>query len=194
MIKHLLLAMLAASALAASAVADESTWTFRPGRYTHNPMTGQRVAQYAPPRAVAALPDNRGNVSGYRRTRIRQRGADGTIDTYYRVERFDDDQGGNDALQERSFDAELRWLRGGGYDYGYGFGPGYGYGPGYGPGYGYSPGYGNLPSYGNFPGYGGGHGGGGHGFVNPGYGPSIFGTGGAKNGDEAEKPPTPGGS
>ena len=190
MFRNLLVAVLAAATLAAvlasSALADESTWTFRLGRYTHSPRTGQRVAQYAPPRAVAALPDNRGNVSGYRRTRLRQRGADGTIDTYYRVESFDNDRGDNQALEERDFDAELRWLRNGGYDFGYGFGPGYGYGPGFGPGYGsgpgYGPGYGGGPGYGTLPGHGGGHG-----STKPSHG-------GAKSGGVPVKPPTPGGS
>ena len=174
--RSLAVTMLVVATLSASAAADESTWIFRPGRYTHHPMTGQRVAQYAPPRPVAALPDNRDNVSGYRRTRVRQRGADGTTDTYYRVERFGNGRGGFDASWERFYDAERQGYllndhgvayglglgRGRGYGLGYGYGPGFGYGyppvPGVGYGYGGAPAYPNgpaygVPPYGQAPGY-----------------------------------------
>lgn len=159
-------ATLVAAALSTSAVADESTWIFQPGRYTHHPVTGERVAQYAQTPPVAALPDNSANVSGYHRTRVRQRGADGTIDTYYRVESFGNGRGGFDAEWERFYDAERQGYllndHGVAYGLGRGYGPSYGYGPGYGYGYapgsgrGYAPGYGygGGPAYSYGPGYG----------------------------------------
>ncbi len=164
--RTLVVSTLVAAALSTSAVADESTWFFQPGRYTHHPVTGDRVAQYATPPPVQALPDNSDNVSGYRRTRVRQRGADGTIDTYYRVESFGNGRGGLDAEWERFYDAERKGYllndHGVAYGLGRGYGPGYGYGPG--RGYGYAPGSG----YGYAPGYG--YGGGPAGYGNPPYG------------------------
>jgi hypothetical protein len=142
-----------------------------PGRYSHDPATGMRVAQYAMKPAIEPLDDPRAVTSGYSRSRTVIRGADGSVDTYYRVSSC------MDAEWERFHDA---WrgatIAGGDYQvfpYGYGFGYGggpYGYGGGYGggyangghhgggkhggqfgpnhPGYGYGPGFGYGPGYG----------------------------------------------
>ena len=201
-------ATLVAAAISTSATADESTWIFQPGRYTHSPVTGSRVAQYAPPPPVAALPDNSDNVSGYRRTLVRQRGADGSIDTYYRVESFGNGRGGLDAEWERSYDAARHGIYPGyGFGYapaGYGYAPGNGYGPGYanpyGPGYGVAPGYSYGPGYGNpygvapgyaVPGYGGYQGGRGYHGNQGGHG-GHGGHGGQNHGGHAN-PHAPGG-
>lgn len=120
------------------------SWVFARGRYTHDPATGARVAQYEEIAPVEPLDDPRLVTSGYSRTRTVLRGADGSANTYYRVTSFGNGRGGLDAEWERFHDA---W-RGstvaggtfGGFTGGY---PGYGYGGNYGPyGGGYGRGYG----------------------------------------------------
>lgn len=150
------------------------SWVFMPSRYTHDPETGARVAQYAMKPPVEPLDDPRMVTSGYTRSRVVMRGPDGTSDASYRVTSYGNGRGGLDAEWERFHDA---WrgstIAGGAYGgYGYGgYGPlapqfygGYpGYGPVY-PGYGgfrYPPGYnyqngplGQGGAYGYGPGYG----------------------------------------
>lgn len=127
------------------------SWIFRRGRYTHDPETAARVAQYAMKPPIEPLDDPRLVTSGYSRTRTVLRGADGSVDTYYRVQSYGNGRGGLDAEWERFHDA---WrgstTAGGSYQvypgyYGYGYG---GYGPGYG---GAGPG---APAFGG-PGVGG---------------------------------------
>ncbi len=149
------------------------SWVFARGRYTHDPETGARVAQYEMKPAIEPLDDPRLVTSGYSRTRTVLRGADGSANTHYQVTNYGNGRGGLDAEWERFHDA---WrgstVAGGAYQvypgYGYGgyggYGPGYGYGPGSGgpgyggPGYGgpgYPPGFrGQGPGYGYGPGYG----------------------------------------
>ena len=158
------------------ATAQPESWIFARSRYSHDPDTGARVAQYSQVAPVEPLPDPRDVTSGYSRTRTVLRGADGSTDTYYRVRNYGNGRGGLDAEWERFHDA---WrgsrVAGGSYQgippYGY---PGYGYGyggfPGYFPGYG-GPGFGG-PGYGG-PGYGGTPGGGPGVAPLPGYGPGY---------------------
>jgi hypothetical protein len=127
------------------------SWVFMRSRYTHDPETGARVAQYSMKPAIEPLDDPRLVTSGYSRSRVVLRGADGSADTHYRVQSYGNGRGGLDAEWERFHDA---WrgstIAGGQYqgfyapNYGYGYGgyggyggPGYGYGGGYGPGFGY---------------------------------------------------------
>lgn len=159
------------------------SWIYRRSRYTHDPETGARVAQYSQKPSIEPLDDPRLVTSGYSRSRTVVRGADGSANTYYQVQNYGNGRGGLDAEWERFNDA---W-RGsttaggsyqvypgygaygggyGGYGGGAGYGPGYGGpggpgvggpggGPGYGPGYGGAPGYrSNAPFYGYGPGYG----------------------------------------
>ena len=154
--------------LAAEALADGPSWIFYRSTFSHDPMTGARVAQYMRTPPVEPLPDERAVTSSYRRTRTNLRGADGSTDTYYQVQQWGNGRGGIDAEWERFHDAWKEsylsggyysgasgpWGYGGGYPGG-GFGtPGFGYGfpgSGYGfPGYGY----GGAPGYGGGPGYG----------------------------------------
>ncbi len=148
---------------AANCGAQES-WLFARSRYTHDPATGIRVAQYQQRLPVEPLPDQRLVSSGYRRTRSVLRGADGATDTTYQVQSYGNGRGGMDAQWERFHDAWRGSTVGGGNFYaggGFGF-PGYGWGhpgngqPGFGhpgfpdgrrgrwvpPGYGYGPGHG----------------------------------------------------
>jgi hypothetical protein len=150
------------------------SWVFRRGRYTHDPETGARVAQYAMKPPVEPLDDPRLVTSGYSRSRTILRGADGSADTHYRVTSYGNGRGGLDAEWERFHDA---WrgstVAGGNYQvypgyFGYGYGgyggPGYGApgGPGFGgPGFGpgappnYPPGYrSQAPFFGYGPGFG----------------------------------------
>jgi hypothetical protein len=52
--------------LASAAAASESSWMFRPGYYTHSPVTGKRVAQYEPERPSYVSVDPTYQESGYR--------------------------------------------------------------------------------------------------------------------------------
>ncbi|MEO1496738.1 MAG: hypothetical protein AAFV43_06265 [Planctomycetota bacterium] len=99
-------------AVALAATSAEADWVFAPSHFTHNPYTGQRVAQYAQPAPVEPLPDPRDTVSRYWRTRTNLRGVDGSVDTIYDVRSFGTAQGGFDAQRERGFDAQLETLRG----------------------------------------------------------------------------------
>lgn len=147
------------------ALPQADSWIFAPSRYTHDPATGARVAQYSRKPAIEPLPDQRLVTSGYRRTRAVLRGADGATDTTYQVQNYGNARGGMDAEWERFHDAWRGSTVAGGDFYATG-GWGWNY-PGYGfPGYG-QPGFGQpgLPGYGNrgrfIPpgqGYGPGHG------------------------------------
>ncbi len=141
------------------------SWIFARARYTHDPETGVRVAQYEPEPSIEPLPDQRAVSSGYARSRTVLRGADGSVDTYYRVQNYGNGRGGIDAEWERFHDAWRGSTIAGGnfyggyppYGYGYGGYPGGGYpGGGY-PGGGYPGGYpgGGYPGggYGNGAGY-----------------------------------------
>jgi hypothetical protein len=122
------------------------SWIFMPSRYTHDPATGARVAQYSMKPAIEPLDDPRAVTSGYSRSRTVMQGADGSSSTYYRVQSFGNGRGGLDAEWERFHDAWRGSTTSGGQGY---YSP-YGYG-----GYGYGPyaGYGNsgYPPYGANP-------------------------------------------
>ncbi len=137
-----------ASDCACATRAQAESWVFARSRYTHDPDTGGRVAQYARKAPVEPLPDQRAVTSGYRRTRQVMRGADGSVDTTYQVQSYGNGRGGLDAEWERFHDAWRGSTIGGGNFFSF---PGYfGY-PGF-PGAGF-PGAG-------FPGFGPGGGGG----------------------------------
>jgi hypothetical protein len=122
-------------------VPQPESWVFARGRYTHDPATGARVAQYEEIAPVEPLEDPRLVTSGYSRTRTVLRGADGSANTYYRVTSFGNGRGGLDAEWERFHDAWRGSTVAGGTFGGFAGGyPGYGYGGGYGP---YGGGYGS---------------------------------------------------
>lgn len=142
---------------------EQPSWIFRPGTYTHDPVTGVRVAQYMRTPRVEPLDDERNVTSRYRRSRTNLPGADGSIDTYYEVQAWGNGRGGIDAEWERFHDAwKESYLQGGYYNQSPVYGPGPWthnpgvYGPGYGhPGYGYGyPGYDGYgtPGHGSHPG------------------------------------------
>lgn len=130
-------------AYAAPYVPKADSWLFARSRYTHDPATGARVAQYDEIEPVEPLPDQRLVTSGYSRSRSVLRGADGSADTYYRVQSYGNGRGGMDAEWERFHDA---WrgstVAGGAYGGGFGFGPYPGYGP-------WMPG--GFPGHGGYP-------------------------------------------
>ena len=147
-------------ASAAPFTPQADSWVFARSRYTHDPATGARVAQYDQIAPVEPLPDQRLVTSGYTRTRIVQRGPDGSASTSYRVENYGNGRGGLDAEWERTHDAWRGATTEGGSFYGntgYGGYGGYGYGgyPGYGGGYPGVPGVGpGFPGAGYVPGFG----------------------------------------
>jgi hypothetical protein len=81
------------------------SWVFARSRYTHDPETGARVAQYSMKPPIEPLDDPRLVTSGYSRSRTVLRGPDGSADTYYRVTNFGNGRGGMDAEWERFHDA-----------------------------------------------------------------------------------------
>ena len=136
----------------ATCVADNSppSWIFRRSTYSHDPVTGARVAQYMRTPPVEPLEDERNVTSRYRRSRTNLRGADGSVDTYYEVQAWGNCRGGIDAEWERFHDAwKESYLQGGYYNQSPGYGGGYNGPGGYGNGYG-GPGYG----HGGYPGGG----------------------------------------
>jgi hypothetical protein len=54
------------SFVVAAAQASDVSWIFLPGYYTHSPVTGQRVAQYAPEQPSIVPTDPTYQESGYR--------------------------------------------------------------------------------------------------------------------------------
>jgi len=125
-----------------------ASWIFSQGRYTHDPNTGGRVAQYAMKPPIEPLSDPRAITSGYRRTRTVLRGADGSADTSYQVQSYGNGRGGLDAEWERFHDAWRGSTTGGGnfqqfQQFGFGGYGGGGYGGGGFGGGGY--GFGGLP-------------------------------------------------
>ncbi len=111
------------------------SWVFARSRYSHDPDTGGRVAQYAMKPPVEPLPDQRAVTSGYRRTRTVLRGVDGSTDTTYQVQSYGNGRGGLDAEWERFHDAWRGSTIGGGNFQAFppfGFGGAFGAFPGYG--------------------------------------------------------------
>lgn len=129
--------------------AETDSWIFRPSRYTHDPDTGFRVAQYDRLPAIEPLDDPRLVTSGYSRQRAVLQGPDGSVSTSYRVQSYGSGNGAFDAQAERWHDA----ARGA-------FGAGIGFIPP--PFYGAGGGWGPWPGpWGPGGGWGGGWGGGG---------------------------------
>jgi len=62
---HLIILVSIAFAVPAAQASDVS-WIFRPGYYTHSPVTGQRVAQYQPEQPSIVPTDPTYEESGYR--------------------------------------------------------------------------------------------------------------------------------
>ncbi len=149
-------------ATAAPYVSRPDSWVFARSRYTHDPETNARVAQYDRIEPVEPLDDPRLVTSGYSRNRTVLRGADGSASTNYQVTSYGNGRGGLDAEWERFHDAWRGSTVSGG-SFGGGFGGGFGlpgYGGGYGGGYaggggggGYGPGWGGGGHHGNGPGY-----------------------------------------
>jgi hypothetical protein len=130
---------------------QQPSWIFMHSTYSHDPMTGARVAQYERIRPVEPLEDERNVTSSYRRTQTNLSGADGSTDTYYQVQAWGNGRGGMDAEWERFHDAWRHSVLAAGYSN-------------------VSPGYGGYPgpySYNNGS-YGNGFYGNGNGFVGPG--------------------------
>jgi len=123
-----------------------ASWIFARSRYTHDPDTGGRVAQYAMKPPVEPLPDQRAVTSGYSRTRTVLRGADGSASTNYQVQSYGNGRGGLDAEWERFHDAWRGSTVGGGNFQT--FPPQFGFGGGFGGGY---PGFGFGGPGGAFP-------------------------------------------
>lgn len=123
------------------------SWIFRRSQFSHDPVTGARVAQYQRLPAVEPLPDPRLVTSGYRRTRTNLRGPGGSTDSSYTVTSYGNGRGGLDAEWERFHDAWLQsYTAGGSFYYQQPFAQPYGGYPNGGPYGGFAPGYGYPPA------------------------------------------------
>jgi hypothetical protein len=85
MIRHLA-SLVAVAAVWHAAGAAQASWIFAPSYYSHDPATGQRVAQFAPEEPAYAAVDPTFMRSGYRHNRTTLRGLDGTADRMHVVE------------------------------------------------------------------------------------------------------------
>lgn len=74
--RHLVLVV--ASALAWVAPTARADWIFRPSHYTHDPQSGQRVAQFAPKAPAYVRTDPTYQQSAYRHSRTTLRYGDST--------------------------------------------------------------------------------------------------------------------
>jgi hypothetical protein len=84
--RHLALAVaLAAGGLVAAGSTQAASWIFRPSSYTHDPVTGDRVTQYARPKPAFVRVDPTYEQSAYRHNRSAIRG-DGSADRLHIVE------------------------------------------------------------------------------------------------------------
>lgn len=63
---HLALFLVLSWLIADAACASDAAWMFLPAYYTHSPVTGERVAQYAPERPSLVPIDPTYQESGYR--------------------------------------------------------------------------------------------------------------------------------
>ena len=86
MIRHLTAALAGAAIAFTLTAAVEADWFFQPSRYTHDPVKGERVAQYAPGVTPYAREVPNFVESGYRHTRTSIRGADRTADHMHVVQ------------------------------------------------------------------------------------------------------------
>ncbi len=80
MIRHLAAAVAGTAIALTLGTAADADWFFQPSRYTHELVTGQRVAQYAPGVTPYAREVANFVESGYRHMRTSVRGADRTAD------------------------------------------------------------------------------------------------------------------
>jgi hypothetical protein len=64
--RHHTIVFVLTAMIAPAAQASDVSWMFRPGYYTHSPVTGERVAQYEPERPSIIPTDPTYQESGYR--------------------------------------------------------------------------------------------------------------------------------
>ncbi|HID76954.1 MAG TPA: hypothetical protein EYP56_13280 [Planctomycetaceae bacterium] len=83
--RHLVFCILVLASLGTAGTACGG-WMFRPSYFSHNPATGQRIAQYAPVQTPYRVADATFLRSGYRHLRSSLRGADGSADRLHVVE------------------------------------------------------------------------------------------------------------
>ncbi|WP_146118901.1 hypothetical protein [Blastopirellula marina] len=154
------------SVVGGPATAQANDWTQSPSIYSHNPETGERVAQYAQPQPAFVYENPTYMKSGYHHRRMTLRNGDGSLDQFHVVEEWGrpvrpygewerpfrpysvpyqlwgEPYGGLGPIYQ-NYPYPVPYANPGG---GYGNRPGYGNGPGHGPG----PGYGNGPGRGPY--------------------------------------------
>ena len=67
-------------------VPTEASWIFRPSHFSHDPNSGERVAQYAEKERAYAPHDPTYVKSGFRHRRLMTRSLDGSVDRLHLVE------------------------------------------------------------------------------------------------------------
>jgi len=70
--RHHAIIFVLSTIITTAAQASDVSWIFRPGFYTHSPVTGQRVTQYEPPAPSIVPTDPTYQESGYRHQLIQQ--------------------------------------------------------------------------------------------------------------------------
>ncbi|MGB7327997.1 MAG: hypothetical protein WBD31_24190 [Rubripirellula sp.] len=151
------LRFIATIALATLAVHDAaaSNWLTMPSTFTHDPVTGSRVSQYAPIAGPSAPQVSNFQTSGYTHTRSSLAYGQ-SADNYHRVESWGAPVRpyGEWNFPNRPFSASYQnWgppYAGLNLGFGAGFGGAF---PGYGPGFGQGPGAGNGTGQPNRPGH-----------------------------------------
>lgn len=78
--------MAAAAVSLTLACCARASWVFRPSNYTHDPISGARVNQFAPKQPALVRSDPSYFQSGYRHSRVMSRGIDGSADRLHVVE------------------------------------------------------------------------------------------------------------
>ncbi|MBN1910756.1 MAG: hypothetical protein JW818_13505 [Pirellulales bacterium] len=84
--RQLTLVSLAVLGLLVTALPAAADWAFKKSYYSHDPASGNRVAQYSPGTTPYTTPESNYKRSGYHHHRIRQRGPGGTADNLHLVE------------------------------------------------------------------------------------------------------------
>ena len=84
--RHLAFVVVLSLVASVGVATAETNWVFSPSYYSHEPLSGQRVAQFAPAESRQVRVDPTYMESGYRHNRSTIRGAGGSADRFHVVQ------------------------------------------------------------------------------------------------------------